>query len=149
MIRKLDYPPISNDYEELIRTFLGKAPYPAFLGLKLEETRQGYSRMRLPYRPELNQPAGIIHGGATASLIDTSVVGAMLSQYEPDKAPHRMVTIDMHVHYTGAGIEEDLVAHAAIRRAGRTITFFEVDVIGDSSEKLIAHGELSYMILDA
>jgi acyl-coenzyme A thioesterase PaaI-like protein len=36
-----------------------QAPYPKFLGLKYEEVRKGYARMRLPYRPELNQPAGI------------------------------------------------------------------------------------------
>ncbi|NNF17100.1 MAG: PaaI family thioesterase [Gammaproteobacteria bacterium] len=145
MIRPQDFKPIDKAFEESIKNFLSTAPFPSFLGLQLEEVKQNYSRMRLPYRPELNQPAGIIHGGATATLIDTAVVGALVTQYEPGKVPQRLVTIDLHVHYTGAGVEEDLVAHAAVRRAGRTVSFFEVDVIGDSSGKLIAHGELSYM----
>ena len=46
---------------------------PTFLGLELEEVRQDYARMRLPYRPELDQPIGAMHGGAIATLIDTTV----------------------------------------------------------------------------
>lgn len=122
-----------------------QAPYPSFLGLSYEEIKSEYARMRLPYRPEINQPAGIIHGGAIASLIDTAVVAAVLSGINgPIK---RMVTVDMHIHYLDTGFEEDLIAHAAVRRRGRTMVYLEVDVIGENSEKTCAHGELSYMVV--
>ena len=52
--------------------------FPSVVGLELEEVRSGYGRMRLPYRPELQQPAGVVHGGAIATLIDTVVVPAQL-----------------------------------------------------------------------
>ena len=49
------------------------APFPNFLGMRFEEVRLDYGRVSLPYRPEFNQPAGMIHGGVIASLIDTVV----------------------------------------------------------------------------
>ena len=30
---------------------------------RVEEIRQDYARLRLPYRPEYEQPAGVVHGG--------------------------------------------------------------------------------------
>jgi acyl-coenzyme A thioesterase PaaI-like protein len=51
--------------------------FPNFLGFQVEEIREDYSRLRLPYRPVLEQPAGPVHGGAIASMIDTVVVPAI------------------------------------------------------------------------
>ena len=56
--------------------------FPNVVGLELEEVRLDYARMRLPFRPELNQPAGVVHGGAIATLIDTVVVPAIGSAYD-------------------------------------------------------------------
>lgn len=147
MIDPATFDAIDNTFTAAIMQSVNSAPFPALLGLQFEEIRAGYSRMRLPYRTALNQPAGIIHGGATASLIDTAVVGAVFSEIDMSTPPKRLLTIDMHIHYTDAGFEEDLVAHAAVRRRGRKIVFLEVDVIGANTGKLIAHGELSYMVV--
>lgn len=147
MIDPNAFEPINEKFAHAVMTSVNSAPFCCLVGLQYEEIRRDYSRMRLPYREELNQPAGIIHGGATATLIDTTVVGAVYSGLDVNNPPKRIVTIDMHIHYTNAGIGEDLIAHGAVRRRGRTIVFLEVDVIGANSGKLIAHGELSYMIV--
>ena len=68
--------------------------FPRFVGLVLEEVRRDYARMRLPYRPELRQPAGIMHGGAIATLIDTVVVPAIGSAYDDRR---RLLTISMAI----------------------------------------------------
>jgi len=41
--------------------------YNLHLGFVVEDMRAGYARLRLPIRPEVMQPAGIMHGGAIAS----------------------------------------------------------------------------------
>ena len=120
------------------------APFPKLVGLRAEEVRKEYARMRLPYRSELNQPAGIVHGGAIATLIDTVVVGVVFSNLS--KMPRRIVTIDMHVHYMDAAIEEDLIAEATTRKRGRSTIFMAVDVTSESG-KDIAHGELCYRLV--
>ena len=42
--------------------------FPRLVGLVVEELRTDYCRMRLPWRLEITQPAGVAHGGAIATL---------------------------------------------------------------------------------
>ena len=65
------------------------APFPNFLGMRFEEVRLDYGRVSLPYRPEFNQPAGMIHGGVIASLIDTVVVGPLMSALDAPPTSQR------------------------------------------------------------
>ena len=42
----------------LIEALMSQAAFPRFLGMQFEEVRLDYGRITLPFRPELNQPAG-------------------------------------------------------------------------------------------
>jgi uncharacterized protein (TIGR00369 family) len=117
--------------------------FPQELGLKLEEVREDYSRMRLPYRPELRQPAGVVHGGAIASLIDTVVVPAIGAHY--DRVPV-MLTIDMQLRYLGAARKTDLIAEGWITRRGRSVVFCQAEVRAESDGSPVAEGWLTYQV---
>ena len=112
------------------------------VGLVLEEVRSGYGRMRLPYRPELRQPAGVVHGGAIATLIDTVVVPAVGGVYE--ERP-RMLTIGMNVRYLGALVAEDAVGEGWVEQRGRSIVFCRAEVRSGSGA-LVADGTLVYKV---
>ena len=116
--------------------------FPQFLGLKLEEIRQDYARMRLAYRPEFRQPAGAIHGGVIASMIDTVVVPAVGSGYDEARA---LFTIDMQLRYLAPIVEEDAVAEGWIVQRGRQIVFCEAEV-RTASGTLAATGTLVYKV---
>jgi uncharacterized protein (TIGR00369 family) len=116
--------------------------FPTFVGLELEEVRSGYGRMRLPYRPELRQPAGVVHGGAIATLIDTVVVPAVGGVYE--ERP-RMLTISMDVRYLGALVEEDAVGEGWVEQRGRSIVFCRAEVRSGSGA-IVADGTLVYKV---
>jgi len=116
--------------------------FPSFLGLELEEARVDYARMRLRYRPEHNQPAGVVHGGALATLIDTVVVPAVGSAYD---AVPVMLTLSMNIQYLGAVRGEDAVAHGWVVRRGRRIVFCEVAVLTAGGEPA-ASGSLVYSV---
>lgn len=121
----------------------GKPQYfPGQVGILLEEVRTDYARMRLPFRSELNQPAGVMHGGALATLIDTVVVPAIGGGYDE---PHRYVTIDMQVQYIGAVVGEDAVAEGWVVRRGRSIVFCRAEVLV-ASGALVATGTLVYKV---
>ena len=75
--------------------------FPKLVGLKVEDMRLGYCRMVLPFREELEQPMGIVHGGAIATLIDASVVPAIGSAYDNTIG---YSTVDLHVQYHNATI---------------------------------------------
>lgn len=139
-----DFEPISVSAVEAISAGVKAAPFAVLLGLYFEEIRNEYARMRLPYKPNLNQPAGIVHGGAIASLIDTVVVGAVLSNVP--KPPKRILTINMHIHYMDSVFEQDLLACGFTRRRGYKTIFLGVEVVTADSGKPVAHGELAYSL---
>ena len=117
--------------------------YVKLLGLVVEEVRTDYCRMRMPHRAVLNQAAGIVHGGAIAGLLDSvvvPVVGATL----PREA--RYSTVDMHVQYLSALVEEDALAEGWAVKRGRTTVFCESEVIGADSGKVIARSMLTYNV---
>lgn len=120
--------------------------FPNFIGLQLAEVRVDYGRMRLPYRPELEQPARVVHGGAIATLIDTVVVPAIGSAY--DRRPE-MLTIDMQIRYLGAARETDLVAEGWVVKRGRSIVFCQAEVVGEPGGTVVAEGWLTYRVTPA
>ncbi|HXC52260.1 MAG TPA: PaaI family thioesterase [Candidatus Limnocylindrales bacterium] len=132
---------------ETAERFAGFAPgrpeyFPGLVGITLEEVRKDYARMRLPFRPVLNQPAGVVHGGALATLIDTVVVPAIASGYD---VPHRYLTIDMQIQYMSAVIGEDAVAEGWITKRGRSTVFCRAEIL-TAKAGLVATGTLVYKV---
>ena len=117
--------------------------FPSLVGVQVEELRVDYCRMRLPFRAELEQPMGVVHGGAIATLIDVCVVPAIGTAYENVV---NYSTVDLHVQYHRALIQEDAVCHGWVTKRGRSVIFCEAEVVGASSEKIIAHGFMTYNI---
>ena len=117
--------------------------FPNVVGLELEEVRLDYARMRLPFRPELNQPAGVVHGGAIATLIDTVVVPAIGSAYDEFMV---MLTLDLQIRFLGAATATDLVAEGWITRRGRSILFCQAEVRAVDTGAVAAEGWATYKI---
>jgi uncharacterized protein (TIGR00369 family) len=117
--------------------------FPNVVGLVLDEVRTDYARMRLPFRPELNQPAGVIHGGAIATLIDTVVVPAVGSAYDDFV---NMLTIDLQIRYLGAAVDTDLAAEGWITRRGRSILFCQAEVRAVDTGAVVAEGWMTYKV---
>ncbi len=116
--------------------------YPQFLGVEVEELRQDYARMRLPYRPEFRQPAGVVHGGVIASMIDTVVVPAVGSGYDELR---QLFTIDMQLRFLAPIIDDDLVAEGWVSQRGRQIVFCDAEVRSGSGA-LAATATLTYKV---
>ena len=105
----------------------GAAPpfFPGFVGLRLEEVRLDYARMRLPHRRELDQPQGVVHGGAIATLADTVVVPAIGSAYDDRRA---LLTLGMTIEYLDAIVGEDAIAEGWVEKRGRSTCFCRVEI---------------------
>lgn len=119
-----------------------KEVFPSFLGLELEELREDYARLKLGFRDHFNQPAGVVHGGVIATLIDTAVVPAIGSGYDdrPD-----LLTIDMQVQYMGAVIGKDMYVEGWVSKRGRSVVFARAEV-RDADGRLAASGTLAYTV---
>ena len=117
--------------------------YPKLVGFHAEMVKRDFCRMRLVYKPSLDQPAGVVHGGAIASLIDSVVVPAIGSAYN---ANVNFVTVNLQVQYLGALVQEDAVAEGWVVQRGRSMVFVEAEVHGGTSGKLIARGQMTYKV---
>ncbi|MEU5879072.1 PaaI family thioesterase [Spirillospora sp. NPDC047279] len=137
--------PFTDGRDKLFIDFFNKdeSYFGSLVGLELEEIRVDYARMRLPYRPRLNQPAGVVHGGAIATLIDTVVVPAVGGIY--DQMPV-LLTVDMQLRYLSAARETDLVAEGWITKRGRSTVFCQAEVRGEDGE-VVAEGWHVYRVI--
>ncbi len=120
--------------------------FPTLLGVVVEEVRLDYCRMRLPFRTELLQAGGIVHGGAISSLLDTVVVPAVGSALDDSS---RYATVDLHVQFLRAVKHEDVVAEGWVTRRGRTIVFCESEAFGATTGRLVAKSVLTYNVSPA
>jgi len=118
---------------------------PAASGLEFCESNKGYVSLKLNYKPDLNNPLGIIYGGAIATLIDTAAVFTMYS--DVDRQPKSAITLGMNIQYLNAALGIDLIAHANVLKMGKTIGFAQVIVEDPISKKMIAQGELSFSLI--
>lgn len=121
-----------------------ETPYfPKYVGLRMEDIRRDYCRMRLPWRvPELIQPQGLMHGGAIATLIDTVVVPAIASVHTER---HRLSTISMAINYTGAVVESDIIGEGWVTKRGRSVVFCQVEVFNEDADQ-VAFGTVVYKV---
>lgn len=117
-----------------------KAPFTKLLGIELVGLRPGEAVLRLKMRDELRQPYGVLHGGATASIIDTATAFAVISVLGKDE---KATTVDLTVHYLRPVIEGVITCTAKVVRAGRRLLTVSAEVINDEG-KLIATALSTY-----
>ena len=120
-----------------------KSNFVALLDLKLEEVERGRAVMRMPYRQEITNGTGAVHGGAIVSLCDTAFYVALASIYGRDQ---NTATAALSCNFLApAKPPHDLIADAIVLKAGRTIVYGEVHV--RSGDRLVAHATLNFVNL--
>lgn len=139
------FPPLPAERARTWSGFLAwpdRTYFPTLVGLELVELRTDYARIRLPHRPELEQPAGAVHGGAVATMIDTVVVPAIGSGYDE---PRAFATVTMNVEYRSAAVRQDLVAEGWVEHRGRSMVFCRAEV-SRADGTVVATGTLVYKV---
>lgn len=119
--------------------------FPSLLGMTVQEVRADYCRMLMPYKPELDQPAGLVHGGALATLLDAVCVPAVGAAYG---RAARYSTIDFHVQFLTAVKQQDVVAEGWVVRRGRSVVFCESEAVIVETGKVAARSLLTYSVTE-
>lgn len=116
------------------------------LGLELESAREGRAVLSVPFEESFtNIPNDSMHGGVTASLVDTASGFALRSTLEPGTG---LTTTDMNVRYVRPATA-DLRAEARVVRAGRSVGVTECEVTSvapDGERKTVATGGTTYRL---
>lgn len=133
------------DVDHAIRTWdKQKANFIQTLDLHLEHVEHGKARMRMPFRKEITNAMGAVHGGAIVSLCDTCFYVALASIYGQMQMT---ATASLATNFLApARPPHDLIAHAIVLKPGRRIVYGEVHVY--SGEKLVAHTTISFVNTD-
>lgn len=135
---------LTEDERRRIRETFDNVPFARHLGLELGELEQrGEATLHLAVRDELRQNRGVVHGGVTASLIDTAAAFAILTLLEPDQST---TTIDLTIHYLRPLLDGKATASARVVRAGRRLIVVTIDVVNDEGN-LVATALTSYLRL--
>ena len=118
-----------------------------YLGVEVEDAREGWVRLRVNVRDDLkNAVAAPVHGGVYAALVDMGVGGALSTMHEESAGGVGQTTLDLNISFIGGTSNGPLYAEGNILRRGRTVAFGET-TITDSAGKMLAVGRATYMIL--
>lgn len=105
------------------------------LGIRVEQLDAGRATLRLPLSDAVCREGGIVSGQAMASLADTAMCFAV---WADGRGRRPIATVDLHVTYLRAAAGEDLLAHATLVRAGKSLAFTRVDMVQAVSGKAVA-----------
>jgi uncharacterized protein (TIGR00369 family) len=115
--------------------------FPGQMGFRLVDVRLGYAHLVAENTTAHQQPAGVMHGGASFGLADTAVAAALFTIYGFEQMP---LTIEMKINYLEPIPPGEVIAEAYVLRSSRRSAYAEVDIW--SAGKLAARANTTYMI---
>jgi len=126
------FQPANPEFAARVRDSFGRQPFMAFIGAEIAVIEPGYCEIHLPYRPELTQQHGYVHGGALATLADSAAGYAAFSLMPAEAS---VLTVEYKLNIMRPGLGDRMTARAKVIKAGRTITVVESNVYGVENDK--------------
>ena len=126
---------------------IANMPFTKHLAMEFVEGGEGYARVRMRYQDENSTAGKALHGGALASLIDTT--GAMAAWTTAQIATPKYFgsTVGVNVNYLSGAIGEDVFADGRILKRGKELIYSDVRVTNGDG-KLLAQGTVVYRIIE-
>ena len=116
--------------------------FAQFLGVRVAQVSHERAVLRLPFQEDNANQGGVLHGGATASLIH--MAGTLAAWTGLDLPAESLVnTVDLSIQYLAAALREEITAEALVLRRGRDIFFLDITVRG-AAQQLISKGLMVY-----
>lgn len=126
-----------------MRTMIPTSPFAVLLGLEVVELSDGCAVLRMPFREQLVTIGRTVHGGALASLLDTTAMAAAwCGAPEPERLQGS--TIGLTVSYLEPAEAADVVAEGRVLRRGRSLA--HVQVTATAGDRPVASALVSYKI---
>ena len=115
------------------------------LGIIFTDVGENFLEAKMKVTPKLHQPAGVLHGGATAALAET--VGSSASAIFSMKKNQMLRGIELSINHV-RGISEGYVfAKAVPIHMGRTMQLWKISIT-DENQKDISFAKLTTLTID-
>ena len=130
---------------ELVNS-LNKNTMMEVLDIQCVEIGDDYVVATMPVDHRTHQPMGLLHGGASAALIET--IGSMGSVLLIDVKKQAPVGLEINANHLG-GLKSGMVRGTGkILHAGKRTHVWQVDIRDEATDKLICTGRLTVTIID-
>ncbi len=110
-------------------------------GFQVESVGPGTAVLRLPHRPELERPGGLLQGAAVMALSDTAFWLALMTLLGEELMA---VTLEMKTNFL-KGAKGALRGEARVLQSGRRVVYGEASCF-DASGRRVSHHTLTYLL---
>lgn len=131
---------ITEDQKQRAAAALGENLFAKWIGMKLVDMAPDVAVIQIDMRDELRQPHGLLHGGVTATLIDTAMAFAVITCLDKGE---KASTADLNVHYLRPHLDGVVTCTARVVKAGKRLFTVSAEVINEQ-DKLIATALSTY-----
>jgi uncharacterized protein (TIGR00369 family) len=131
---------ISDERKNRAVNRVNNLPFSKLLGMELVDIRPNEAIVRVEMRDDLRQPSGVLHGGVTATIIDTAMALAVRTHLEDHEFT---TTVNLTVHYLRPHKTGPVICVARCVKAGKRMFTVSADV-SDENGNLIATGLSTY-----
>ena len=133
-----------DDYMELLKV-RGRGALGEKMGIEVIEASPERMVGTMPVEGN-TQPMGLLHGGASAALIET--IGSMGSLLIIDSNREIAVGLEVNANHVNGISSGFVLAKGKIIHAGKKTHLWQIDITEEGSNKLICVGKLTVMILE-
>jgi uncharacterized protein (TIGR00369 family) len=132
---------LAPDLLDRLRRRLASSPALGWLEPSLEEISLDAAVIRLPYREQITNGSGTVHGGILATLADTAVAFALSTNFNGKMG---FATADLTIHFLHRA-RGDVWARARILKKGQRVNVGEVSMI-DASGREAARALATFLL---
>ena len=131
-------------FEQRVRASFARQKAMAHIGAVLGAVAPGHVEVLLPFREELTQQKGYIHGGILGMIADSACGYAA---YSLMPATASLVTVEYKINILAPGLGE-LVAHGDVVKPGRTLTVARAEVYARDGRHVASMQQTLMMLAD-
>lgn len=128
------------EVEAAIRRGLPSAEHS---GLRVEEVREGYARVRFPFKSWMLRPGNVVSGPTLFTAADSAMYALVLAHIGPAMMA---VTANLSINFLYPAAAGDVVAEAKLLRMGQRLAVMEVAIYTADDATMVAHATGSYAI---
>ena len=122
-----------------------KATLVSTLGITFIDVGEYFLEAKMKVTPKLHQPAGVLHGGATAALAET--VGSSASAIFSMKKNQMLRGIELSINHVRGISKGYIFAKAVPIHMGRTMQLWKISIT-DENQKDISFAKLTTLTID-
>ena len=135
-----------SDYSEYLKQLQAgddsRNRFLRFMGMVLEELKDGYARFSLQIKEDFLQGGGVMQGGLIVAMADEAMAHAIMTVLKPNE---NIVTVELKNNFIAPAIRGTLSAEATVFRKGRSLVIADC-LVTDDHGKAVSRATSTFLI---